>query len=208
MPFMQRLTWDGIAMHAGNLPGYPASHGCIRLPMAFAKKLYEVTKLGLTVVITDKADVPRVAPSPELLESGAAPSALVGGSLWQPERSTQGPISIVVSAADHRMLVLRNGVPIGSAPVTIAGGLEGPRAYSLRAIDAGGFHWLRLSLPGQSGVGGVELSAAERARLRLPEDFRRALAAILTPGTTVVFTPDTLQSGSTGKKLTVMTAGG
>lgn len=43
MPYMQRLTWDGIALHAGNLPGYPASHGCIRLPMAFAKKLYGIT---------------------------------------------------------------------------------------------------------------------------------------------------------------------
>ena len=41
MPFMQRLTWDGIALHAGKLPGYPASHGCIRLPDAFAKLLFE-----------------------------------------------------------------------------------------------------------------------------------------------------------------------
>jgi lipoprotein-anchoring transpeptidase ErfK/SrfK len=40
MPYMQRLTWDGIALHAGNLPGYPASHGCVRMPMAFAKLLY------------------------------------------------------------------------------------------------------------------------------------------------------------------------
>src|SRR3546814_12301464 len=40
MPYMQRLTWSGIAMHAGNLPGYPASHGCIRLPLDFAERLY------------------------------------------------------------------------------------------------------------------------------------------------------------------------
>src|SRR5687768_6183890 len=39
MPYMQRLTWKGVALHAGNLPGYPASHGCVRLPMEFAKKL-------------------------------------------------------------------------------------------------------------------------------------------------------------------------
>lgn len=53
MPFMQRLTWDGIALHAGKLPGYPASHGCIRLPLAFAKRLFEVTQRGGTVVVTD-----------------------------------------------------------------------------------------------------------------------------------------------------------
>ena len=53
MPYMQRLTWKGVAMHAGHLPGYPASHGCIRLPSGFAKLLYGVTKLGTPVIITD-----------------------------------------------------------------------------------------------------------------------------------------------------------
>ena len=49
MPFMQRLTWDGIALHAGHNPGYPASHGCIRLPAAFAKKLFALTRIGTLV---------------------------------------------------------------------------------------------------------------------------------------------------------------
>jgi lipoprotein-anchoring transpeptidase ErfK/SrfK len=52
MPYMQRLTWKGVAMHAGHDPGYPASHGCIRLPRGFAKRLYDVTKLGTPVMIT------------------------------------------------------------------------------------------------------------------------------------------------------------
>ncbi len=51
MPFMQRIDKYGIALHAGHLPGYPASHGCIRLPSAFAKRLYSVTDLGSTVMI-------------------------------------------------------------------------------------------------------------------------------------------------------------
>jgi lipoprotein-anchoring transpeptidase ErfK/SrfK len=46
MPNMQRLTWDGIALHAGALPGYPASHGCVRLPLEFSKTLFGVTRLG------------------------------------------------------------------------------------------------------------------------------------------------------------------
>ena len=52
MPFMQRITWSGIAMHAGVLPGYPASHGCIRMPTAFAVKMYGWTKMGARVVVT------------------------------------------------------------------------------------------------------------------------------------------------------------
>lgn len=51
MPFMQRLTWSGIAMHAGHLPGYPASHGCIRMPRAFAEQLYAMTALGVPVSV-------------------------------------------------------------------------------------------------------------------------------------------------------------
>jgi lipoprotein-anchoring transpeptidase ErfK/SrfK len=52
MPFMQRITWSGVAMHAGVLPGYPASHGCIRMPMAFATKMWGWTKMGARVVVT------------------------------------------------------------------------------------------------------------------------------------------------------------
>lgn len=51
MPFMQRIDDYGVALHAGHLPGYPASHGCIRLPSEFAKRLYSVTDLGATVMI-------------------------------------------------------------------------------------------------------------------------------------------------------------
>ncbi len=52
MPYMQRITWSGIAIHAGVLPGYPASHGCIRMPMAFAIKMYGWTRMGARVVVT------------------------------------------------------------------------------------------------------------------------------------------------------------
>ena len=52
MPYMQRITWSGVAMHAGVLPGYPASHGCIRMPMSFAVKMWGWTKMGARVVVT------------------------------------------------------------------------------------------------------------------------------------------------------------
>src|SRR5437660_3820357 len=67
MPNMQRLTWTGIAMHSGNLPGYPASHGCIRLPFDFSQLLFSATANGGTVVVGDgKTPVPHLASNPGL----------------------------------------------------------------------------------------------------------------------------------------------
>jgi hypothetical protein len=207
MPYMQRLTWDGIAMHAGHLPGYAASHGCVRLPMGFAKVLYRVTKLGMTVVITDQQAVPRVAPTPDLLDSQAQNAVQVQGAwTWTPEKSPTGPVSMILSGADKRLVVLRNGVQIGSAAVAITGPLEETMAFSLSKIDAQGIHWLQLPLPGQSWTGPRELSAEQRKRVSIPDEFRSALDGELTPGVTLVVTPDSLEAGGTGKPLTVVEA--
>jgi hypothetical protein len=51
MPFMQRITWSGIALHEGQLPGYPASHGCVRLPGTFAEQIFPLTKVGMRVIV-------------------------------------------------------------------------------------------------------------------------------------------------------------
>lgn len=67
MPYMQRLTWDGIALHGGHIPGYPASHGCIRLPHAFAKALYGATQMNQEVFVLKNINTPvkRREPIPE-----------------------------------------------------------------------------------------------------------------------------------------------
>jgi len=59
MPHMQRITWSGIALHGGVLPGYPASHGCVRLPFDFAARLFDATAMGMPVIVapTDVAPV-------------------------------------------------------------------------------------------------------------------------------------------------------
>ena len=207
MPYMQRLTWDGIAMHAGNLPGYPASHGCVRMPMAFAKLLYGTTKLGMTVVVTDADTVPRIAPMPNLLKSQQELSGHLQGTVWQPQKSPTGPVSLILSAADKRLVVLRNGVLIGSTPVEIDGPVTETTAYSLTKIDADGFHWMQLPLPGQKWNGTRMLSAEDRSRVQLPQEFRAALDEELSPGVTLVVTTDSLKAGDTGKSLTVIEAG-
>lgn len=76
MPFMQRITWSGVALHAGKLPGHPASAGCVRLPYKFAQNIFEDTKLGMRVIVArrDVAPVPFThasLPKPEYAEAEA-----------------------------------------------------------------------------------------------------------------------------------------
>lgn len=72
MPFMQRITWTGIALHAGALPGYPASHGCVRLPHNFAERLYDLTHVGLRVVVAREGIAPVAIAVPALFQRSAA----------------------------------------------------------------------------------------------------------------------------------------
>ena len=79
MPYMNRLTWSGVALHAEQLPGYPASHGCVRLPKEFVEDLFGVTKLGMTVVIADDKSQPEEVADPgmvlgELPRANSTPS--------------------------------------------------------------------------------------------------------------------------------------
>jgi hypothetical protein len=98
MPNMQRLTWRGIALHAGNLPGYPASHGCVRLPLGFSKLLFGTTSLGMTVVITDVSVGPRLSSAPELAKvepQRASPSFANAAYQWHADRGKGGIVSVV-----------------------------------------------------------------------------------------------------------------
>ena len=75
MPYMQRITWSGVAMHAGVLPGYPASHGCIRMPMAFAQKMWNWTKMGARVIVTPGEITPARFSHPLLVAQKVVPVA-------------------------------------------------------------------------------------------------------------------------------------
>jgi lipoprotein-anchoring transpeptidase ErfK/SrfK len=83
MPHMQRLTWDGIALHGGQIPGYPASHGCIRLPPKFARQLFGITELGGKVTVVydiSEAAEPYQAPLPASRVAGPAEEVEVAGA--------------------------------------------------------------------------------------------------------------------------------
>lgn len=93
MPYMQRITWSGVAMHAGVLPGYPASHGCIRMPMAFAVKMWNWTRMGARVIVTPGEMTPRSFQH-QLLASVRVPP--------QPAASLQPPAEAAMAAAEAK----------------------------------------------------------------------------------------------------------
>jgi hypothetical protein len=90
MPFMQRITWSGIAIHAGVLPGYPASHGCIRMPMAFAVKMFGWTKMGARVVITPGEISPDSFSHPLLAAQKVVPQPAIADEL---KTSVETPVT-------------------------------------------------------------------------------------------------------------------
>src|SRR3954468_9496532 len=71
MPNMQRITWNGIALHGGPLPGYAASHGCVRMPYGFAEKLFDKTRIGMRVIIAPNDAAPVEFSHPALLTPNA-----------------------------------------------------------------------------------------------------------------------------------------
>ncbi|MGQ0683251.1 L,D-transpeptidase [Bradyrhizobium sp.] len=77
MPYMQRITWSGVAMHQGVLPGYPASHGCIRMPMAFAQKMWVWTRMGARVLVTPGEITPAPFSHPLLVTQKVVPQPVV-----------------------------------------------------------------------------------------------------------------------------------
>ena len=206
MPHMQRLTWTGIAMHAGHLPGYPASHGCVRLPIDFAKKLYSVTSNGTSVIITDDQFAPGETAEPGRLLSGktGVPSTRPMGEgqfEWHPEKAPSGPLSIILSIPDRLLHVYRNGIEIGRAAV-LANGLDqglGSHVYSaLDKIDQNGRReWMSTASFG--GVSTPDVKELAKHVIIAPEFLERA-RAVVSPGTTLIITDvpvsDQTHSGS------------
>jgi len=200
MPNMQRLTWTGIAMHSGQLPGYAASHGCIRLPYDFSALLFDATSKGGTVVIGDgKTPQPHLASNPGLM---LAPKDFTRSMLrplaandydWHPQRSSRGPITIVISSADRALYVYRSGNPIGRAALEVKGRRLGEHVFTLLEGTTGkpsqlapgrqAGRWMRVDGKGR-GVDADKLAS----RLRFSTEFARKVADEIAPGTTVIVT--------------------
>ena len=144
MPFMQRITWSGVALHEGVLPGYPASHGCIRLPRSFATWLFGITDLGVRVIVANDDPKMEDISHPLLFESktasgpGADRNSQESGGVYRTNVSISVPrklasidadagnaqdaarintIAVFISKKEGRLFVRRNFAPLFDAPV-------------------------------------------------------------------------------------------
>ncbi len=203
MPNMQRLTWTGICMHSGNLPGYPASHGCIRMPFDFSQKFFSATAKGGTVVIGDgKTPQPHLAANPGVM---LAPKDFTPEMLcplakddydWNPERSPNGPVTILVSAADRALYVYRNGNPIGRAPIELTGrGALGGNVFTLLDGVTEKPSWWAPGRPARKWLKVTSDDAGRRVdaddigkRVRVNPEFAGKVYDIVASGTTVIVT--------------------
>jgi hypothetical protein len=89
MPHMQRLTWSGIALHGGPLPGYPASHGCVRMPYEFARRLFDKTQLGMRVIVAPGDAAPVEIAHPVLFSAKSEASALAAARAAEAEEAAK-----------------------------------------------------------------------------------------------------------------------
>jgi hypothetical protein len=223
---MERLTWGGVALHAGGLPGYPESHGCIHLPSEFAQRLFEISLNGMTVVIGTEQTAPEQVAHPGYL----APVKVVGGQPaepvpfetaedegWQPGLSPSGPVSIVLSQGSQRIVVYRNGIEIGRARLTVTGDAplangalvltEGPSSVPDPYVpDPTKFRWLRIGVPGHVGEQGTQVDPMAVSRIKLPAKFVAQLDGILTLGATVLVTNEALYPTTSGPMVQVVDA--
>lgn len=195
MPYSERLTWDGVALHAGGLPGYPSSHGCIHMPYDFAQKLFGITHKGTTVVVTNSA--------PDVHVSGGHHLSFNGGPTteftWSPEVSPSGPVSIVFSKADQRVFVIRNGLTIGECPATsgfFSKHPKGTTAFVFTSWKVNGKKHTTDSQWLQVGGSKSQHDVSMKQWFKLDPRFQHLLQALLVPGTNLVVSSESVTQQS------------
>lgn len=210
MPFMERLTWSGIALHAGNLPGYPASHGCIRLPYEFAGLLFGISHLGVVAIIADAHSEPSEVVHPSLFlpqRAQAKATALVAelaARKHPPLRrheSGHRPAKVIISVADRKLTILEDG------HVRIAGPLfvkdsdvpVGNHVFVLKHANPNETA-LRWIATGYSGAANGRLThrpdASILERLTTDDVTAQALHKFMHPGLVMVVTDASAHAGT------------
>ncbi len=221
MPYEERLTWDGIALHAGGLPGYPESHGCLHLPTEFARLLFGSTTMGMTVVIAKQGTTPSTMVHPGILSPVDArsgkqvdvPSLPDGRAFsWTPEQAKDGPVSLVLSRSDKQIVVLRAGVEIGRSRLGLDESARrmGTHVYVMSPNYLEGTfprfpggkapQWHAYAVAGHESEGGEILDPGMVNGVRLPPGFVSQVYPLLQPGTILVATDAAILPTTTGKQ--------
>jgi hypothetical protein len=199
MPNMNRLTWSGVALHAGNLPGYPASHGCVRLPLDFSERLFGLTHLGTPVIIAGSHSDPWELTHPGMVLGAYAEHEFehVEAGLdskkhpadWT-EAEAAPVTSMIASSRDRSIILVENGDVVATGRLTVEGGDPlGSHVFVLKSANHGakGMHWSGISH--NSEAGGF-FQPEERAVKRISADaeFLAAMRQRMHPGMILILT--------------------
>jgi len=216
MPNMNRLTWSGVALHAGQLPGYPASHGCVRLPLDFSAKLFTITQIGTPVIIANSATFPTTVVHPGMVLSpdaakefdATAKTAKAGGASSLVANEYRAPAtSILVSSAEKRIVILDDGKIVADGVATIADPTDplGNHVFILSYLDPAKeqLSWQVIGYDAPSLVESTEVATI--GRIRADHNTVEAMRARMNPGT-VLMTVDLPLSADTrtGKDFVIM----
>lgn len=196
MPNMNRLTWSGIALHAGNLPGYPASHGCVRMPLAFSERLFQVTRLGMTVVIADENSSPSSVVHPGLVlgdyarhEYAAVDASIKAKQYAEGHSNSMPQTSIVVSSADRKVSIWNGGELVSEGEAQIANRKRPlqDRVYTLTKTDESS-QSLEWTVNGYGRGVQSRRAAADLKRIKAEPSLRETIRKSLHQGATLVTT--------------------
>jgi hypothetical protein len=172
MPFMQRITWTGIALHGGVLPGYPASHGCVRMPMAFAQHLYQLTDIGLRILIV-RDDVRPIGVSHRLLFKPKPPT----GRAATPLPGSPQLLSYLKSAAEAKSLEASAAAKKAAEARAVAARRAAEAAPAAKALHAAEANLARAEEGLQRALRALETAAPE-AVVQAGQAKERAEAAV------------------------------
>lgn len=216
MPYTERLTNDGVALHAGGIPGYPESHGCVHMPSEYARLLFAVAPLGMTVVIADHKTAPEIVDHPPFLAPITDKGDLVENMQifagetyrWEPEKSPDGPASMVISRHDRRIVVLRNGTEIGRARIEVKDPATpiGTHVLVARQTDSGQPEWIRVGMVGHMDDAKTAPDPDAVERIVMPHTFRQLVTPLIAPGTTLMMTDAPILEHTTGKEMAVISS--
>lgn len=216
MPYTQRFTNDGVALHAGGIPGYPESHGCVHLPSEFARLLFEASPLGMTVVVADHKTSPDIVDHPPFLAPITDKGQIADNRRlfqnetfrWTPEKSLEGPLSMVLSRADGRIVVLRNGVEIGRAKVHFKQAEKpvGTHVFVAHENYANKPQWIGVGMVGHMDDANTLPDSEAVDRIVLPHDFRELLTPHIKSGTTLMVTDAPILEHTTAKEMAVFSS--
>lgn len=218
MPNMNRLTWSGIALHAGKLPGFPASHGCVRLPMAFSADLFGITHVGTPVIIADTTTFPPNVVHPGMVLSDTAEQdfdhAVANLKDKKIPTSAEHPYqppatAIMVSSADKKIVVLDDGEVVAEGPVTLVDPSKplGSHVFILSHLntDQGALHWQPIGFSTDPNQAAMNADQATLTRIRADRAVNDAIRSRMKPGIVLVTVDLPLSADSrSGKDFVIM----